>query len=232
MSRRYAIYYAPPPGSSLELFGRSWLGRDHVSGERVARPAIPGIAPDELDAMTAFPRFYGFHATLKAPFELKPGCTVEDLQRAARTFAAARQPFACPKLRVSGLSAFIALTLAGPSPEMQTLADACVRDFERYRAPLPDAELERRRAGGLTARQDDYLVRFGYPYVFEAFHFHITLTGPLDEREHGRMLNLLTGLAEPVTAEPFAVDAIAVYEQPDRETPFTLTARYPFASCC
>jgi putative phosphonate metabolism protein len=230
VSHRFAIYFAPPPGSELEAFGRRWLGRDHVSGEQVARPAIPGCAPDQLDAVTAFPRHYGFHATLKAPFELQPGCSAEELHRETSGFAAARRPFSCPALRVSGLSAFIALTLAEPSPEMQMLADDCVRAFERFRAPLPEDELARRRASGLTPRQDDYLVRFGYPYVFDDFHFHMTLTGPLEPPEHARMLKLLVDLAGPVTAAPLAVDAIAIYEQPDRTTPFSLTGRYPLSA--
>jgi len=228
LSRRYAIYYAPPPGSQLEAFGRSWIGRDHLSGEPVPRPAVPGFTADELDTVTAFPRLYGFHATLKAPFELAAGCSVDELHQAAAAFAAARRPFACPRLQVSGLSAFIALTLSEPSSAMQVLADDSVRAFEPCRAPLTDAELARRRASGLTPRQDEYLVRFGYPYVFEQFHFHMTLTGPLDPHEHARLLGLLTELAEPVTRAPVAVDAIAVYEQPDRTTPFTLTARYRF----
>lgn len=230
MSRRCAIYYAPPPGSELETFGRSWIGRDHLDGNPVEHLAIEGFAPEELETYTAFPRFYGFHATLKAPFALASGATVEALDDAVRAFAAGCRPFACPRLQVSGLSSFIALTLSARCPEMQMLADDCTRAFERFRAPLGDDELERRRAGGLSERQDEHLVRFGYPYVFEDFHFHMTLTGPLGEPEHSRVLEALCALARPITEAPFGVDAIAVYEQPDRATPFTLTRRYPFAA--
>lgn len=228
MSRRYAIYYAPPPGSALEAFGAHWLGRHHVTGERLPRPAVEGFTPDELEAHTAFPRTYGFHATLKAPFVLAEGQSADGLHQAVRSFAAARRPFACPGLHVTGLSGFISFQLREPSPAMQDLAAACVRDFEPFRAPLPADELARRRRAGLTPEQDDYLVRFGYPYVFEGFHFHMTLTGWLEEPVRGRLLAVLQERARPVVAEPFGVDAIAIYEQPEPRAPFTLTARFPF----
>ena len=44
---------------------------------------------------------------------------------------------------------------------------------------MPPAELARRRAGGLTPRQDELLQRWGYPFVLEEFRFHMSLTGPL-----------------------------------------------------
>ena len=212
MSRRYAIYYAPPEGSALESFGRAWIGRDHVTGAGVVRPEVAGVAPEQLDEITAFPRTYGFHATLKAPFALAEGTTAADLHDAARDFAATRPPFIGPRLEVTALSAFIALTLAAPCPEMDALAADCVRVFERFRAPLTEDDLARRRAGRLSPRQDAHLVRFGYPYVFEDFHFHMTLTGPLDAPQREAMLAVLRELAALVVATPLEVAEIAVYE--------------------
>lgn len=52
MSRRYALYYAPSPGSDLEAFGRRWLGRDHITGEPVERPKLDGLNSAEQAAIT------------------------------------------------------------------------------------------------------------------------------------------------------------------------------------
>src|SRR5690554_5056560 len=68
MTARYAIYYAPEPGSPLDRFGAAWLGRSAWTGEPVAQPAVEGLDPEQLAAMTAEPRLYGFHGTLKPPF--------------------------------------------------------------------------------------------------------------------------------------------------------------------
>ncbi len=65
---RYALYLAPRPTSGWGQFGARWLGRDAVSGEPLEQPAIAGLAREDQHALTASPRKYGFHATLKGPF--------------------------------------------------------------------------------------------------------------------------------------------------------------------
>jgi putative phosphonate metabolism protein len=228
VSRRFALYFAPPPGSSLEAFGRRWLGRDHITGEPVDQPKIDGLEADELASITRSARHYGFHATLKAPFELAPDRRAEELCAHARAFAASREKFAAPALEITGISQWVACTLAAPSPAMDRLAADCVRDFEAFRAPSPAADIERRRAGGLTARQDHQLLAFGYPYIFEDFQFHMTLAGPLDDERRDEVLRLLRALAPPLGERLLVVDAIAIYEQSDRDQPFIQTARLPF----
>ncbi|HET6522220.1 MAG TPA: DUF1045 domain-containing protein, partial [Geminicoccaceae bacterium] len=178
--RRYAIYFAPAPDDPLGAFGNRWLGRDPWTGECLPQPRIPGLAPERLHAITASPRRYGFHGTLKPPFALAPGATPADLDMAARTFAAARRPVEVP-LALRSLSGFLALVPAEPVPALDALAADCVRAFDSFRAPSDAAELSRRRAAGLTARQDALLLAWGYPYVFEEFRFHLTLTERLGE---------------------------------------------------
>ena len=228
MTRRYAIYFAPPPGSELEAFGRRWLGRDHVTGDLVESEAIDGLSGDHQQRITKSARHYGFHATLKAPFALREGYTGDELHKAAEQFALRRKIFEAPPLKLSSLSRWIALTLSTPSPEMDALAEDCVRDFEPFRAPLSDHDIERRRKNGLTPRQDGQLLAFGYPHIFEDFHFHMTLAGPLELPEKDKILDLLRDRAAPLENHPLLVDAIAIYEQPDRDQPFTQTARFPF----
>src|SRR3546814_16854276 len=60
------------------------------------------------------------------------------------------------------------------------LAD-CVRAFDRFRAPPSETALARRRAAGLSARQEANLQAWGYPYVMEDFRLHFTLTGRITD---------------------------------------------------
>lgn len=228
MSRRFAIYFAAPEGSALEAFGRSWIGRDHVTGAPVEPPRVEGLSAARQREVAAFPRHYGFHATLKAPFELAPGRRRDELVTALAGFAGLRRPFAAPPVEVRALSSFIAFKLSARSVEMEALAADCVATFEPFRAPLRTVEIERRRAAGLSARQDRYLLAWGYPYVFEEFDFHMTLTGRLQDPERRQALDALRTLAAPLTGVPLLVDGVSLYEQPERDRPFRLTARFPF----
>lgn len=230
MARRFAIYLAPPPDSAVAIFGRHWLGRDASSGEPLPQPSVPGLTPERLWAITRSPRHYGFHGTLKAPFELAAGSTPADLHDEVRAFADRQRPFEIA-LEVSSLSGFLAFTPAAASAELDRLAAAAVIDLDPPRRPAEPAEVaKRRRQSRLTPRQDAHLLRWGYPYVFEDFRFHMTLTGRLDDPERSRMLAILRDLTSEVCAETLLVDAVAVFEQADRETPFRMTARCPFAA--
>jgi len=228
MTHRYAIYFAPPAGSALEAFGRTFLGRDHVTGEAVSQLAIEGFDTETLANITQSARHYGFHATLKAPFVLKESRRAEELRNAVEQFAAKRSPFEAPPLTVSALSRWIAFTLSKDSPEMRTLAADCVRDFEDFRAPLTETDIARRRKSGLSPRQDQQMLAYGYPHIFEDFHFHMTLAGPLQSQEQNRLVQILRPRTTSIEAIPLKVDAIALYEQPDRESPFLQTGRFSF----
>ncbi|MGI9416516.1 MAG: DUF1045 domain-containing protein [Geminicoccaceae bacterium] len=228
MTGRVAVYFAPPEGSELEAFGRCFLGRDHVSGEKIEQPRIDGLDIDDLEGITRSARHYGFHATLKAPFMLKDGRGLDELQEVAKAFAAGRTAFDAPPLEITALSRWIAFTLSAPCREMDRLAADCVRDFEPFRAPLGETEIARHRKSGLTPRQDERLLVYGYPHIFEDFHFHMTLAGPLDGARRDHVLDILKGEAAALECAPLRVDAIALYEQPDRDSPFTRTARFPF----
>ena len=62
------------------------------------------------------------------------------------------------------------------------------RRLDPFRAPLTPSERARRRPEDLDPRRRALLDRWGYPHVFEAFRFHMTLTGRLadDAREAWR----------------------------------------------
>lgn len=229
MTARYAVYFAPAPDTALAAFGRTWLGRDAETGAAVEQPALPGIDATTLHAQTASPRFYGFHGTLKPPFALAPGCEAAGLETTLAAFAATQAPFELAGLRLARLENFLALVPTQPSPLLDRLAADCVRDFDAFRAPPLDADLAKRRANGLTPVQEANLQRWGYPFVFEEFRFHLTLTGPIAEdslRDH--FAAALAPLAAPFAAAPVRVDALCLFRQPDRATPFRLVRRVPF----
>ena len=221
---RYAIYYAPAPGSALDALGRNWLGRDAVTGTAVEQPDVLGIGE-----ITAEARHYGFHATLKPPFALAPGRTEAMLMVALTEFAASRRKLIAPPLKLAAISRFLALVPSTSTPELHQLADHCVARFDRFRAPPDEAELAKRRAAGLTPTQDALLQRWGYPYVFEEFRFHMTLTRRLNAEEQARIEAVLAPLVAPVTSGPLVIDALSLFAQADRTSPFRLVRRFPFS---
>jgi putative phosphonate metabolism protein len=225
--RRYAVYYAPPPSSGLAGFGNAWLGRDPETGEPLPQPRVDGIDMQRLTAITASPRRYGFHGTLKAPFELAPGRRREDLREAVADLARRQAPFTLPRLELTSIGGFLALVPSAPSAELDRLARDCVRELDAFRAPLSEHDLERRLRNGLSACEQAYLRRWGYPYVFEFFRFHLTLTERLAEPEHSRVRALLEPRTAPFCKEPLEIGELCLFEQADRQAPFLITGRYP-----
>jgi putative phosphonate metabolism protein len=174
---RFAIYFVPVAGSALYRFGASLLGYDCYTGEDVERPRDGGLTRAEWAALTAEPRRYGFHATLKAPFRLKPELDHEDLLVCMRSLAASISTVPAFEPAVGLIGEFVAIVPAAASPALDQLAADCVTAFERFRLPLTARERDRRLAAGLSPREAANLDRFGYPYVLDEFRFHMTLTG-------------------------------------------------------
>lgn len=185
-------------------FGASWLGWDVVHGQLTRQPDLP-----DLRDITMTPRKYGFHGTLKPPFRLKDGRNVAELDKAVAELAASLAPAICDGLALTSLGRFLALTPQGDTETLQRVAAACVSALDGFRAAASDAELARRRASGLTARQDALLVQWGYPYVMEEFRFHLTLSGQLPEPE----ITTWSGTVQkflPKLPAPFILDQIAL----------------------
>ena len=191
---------------------------------------MEGFSDERLAYITAAPRGYGFHATLAPPIRLAEGCTPDALDAALASFAASREPFRAPPLRLAALDGFLALVLADASAPMQALEDDIIRTFHRFRAPPTPAEYIRREAGTHTPRQEELLRQWGYPFVLDEFRFHMTLTCELDRSERRSLQEALERLTAPLCAQPLAVDGIALFEQEERGTPFRLARRYPFGT--
>ena len=222
--RRYAIYYAPEPGP-LADFGAAWLGWDPARGAPVAHPAIDGL-PAPVAELTETPRKYGFHGTVKPPFRLAEGTDAAALHAAAQDLCAARAPVRLAGLRLSRLGRFLALTPEGDAGALAALAGTVVRDLDSFRAPLTEAEIARRRPDRLSPAQRDLLDTWGYPYVFEEFRFHLTLTGPLpDDATAAAVEAALAPVLAPILPRPFTIASLCLFGE-DADGRFHLLHRY------
>ena len=209
--RRYAVYYTPPPGA-LADFGAGWLGWDVARGT----PAARILDIDDAEEITATPRRYGFHATLKPPFRLAEGCDVAELVTAVAEVAAATPAIRRARLHLERLGPVLALVPATDHAPFSRLADAMVRELDAFRLPPSQAEITRRRSPGLTPAQDAHLLRWGYPYVFEEFRFHMTLSGRLDPATAARVETALGPVLTKVVPDHFAItDVTLVGEDED-----------------
>ncbi|MFN4164290.1 MAG: DUF1045 domain-containing protein [Ferrovibrio sp.] len=230
MAPRFALYAAPPADHPLHDFAARWLGWDPESGESPAAQPAAGLSAVRISEITAEPRRYGFHGTLKPPFRLKDGTDEAMLIVALEKFASQHAPVRLPVLQMAVLGSFLALRPSTPCPEIDALAGACVKAFDAFRAPPSEAELARRRSAGLTPRQETNLVQWGYPYVFEDFRLHFTLTDRIhDAAERDAVLAHLTAQTAPLLRRQFSVDEICLFVQMDSGAPFRIAGRYRLA---
>jgi putative phosphonate metabolism protein len=224
---RYAIYYAPARGSVLDRFGAELLGHDAWIGTALPFPADVVAQIPDWHELSADPRKYGFHATLKAPMALAVGRSEADLVAACADFAKEARPIPITTPIVDSISGFIAVVPQKRSSELEQLAADAVRAFDGFRAPLAPEDRARRNPAKLSPRQVEYLDRWGYPYVMEEFRFHMTLTGRLGDMRRESVLAMLRERFARLALEKLAVDRIALFRQDDAKACFAIIADWP-----
>ncbi|WP_170585250.1 DUF1045 domain-containing protein [Ruegeria arenilitoris] len=204
---RYAIYFVPPAQSDWSRFATAWLGWDIDAGRTVEHPVIDGL---DVASVTQMPRKYGLHATMKPPFRLREDQSLSALQDTCARLAGKFSPVSLDGLEVARLGRFLALRPVGDTRDLNALAAACVRDLDPFRAPASETEMNRRRAAGLTMEQDANLTNWGYPYVLEAFRFHITLSGRLSKPMLANVQTVLNQRLVPLLPAPFDIRDLAL----------------------
>lgn len=224
---RYALYFTPPAHDPLTLAASQWLGRNAFSGEMVEHPPIRGIGLHDIAFHTAIPRRSGFHATLKAPFRLAPEITESMLLRHLMRFAGSHEPFELPPLEVARLGNFFGLLPVVPCERMRLFACAVVQEFDPFRAPLSEAEIERSDPGDLSAPQFANLYRWGHPYVMDEFRFHMTLTGPLLQQEIPRFEPALKDYFTPLLMRPVEIANLALFVEEEPGAPLQVHSLHP-----
>jgi ribose 1,5-bisphosphokinase len=228
-SPRYAIYYAPDSGSAWWRFGSGWLGRCAVTARELPQPPIDGIDAATFRALTAAPRRYGFHATVKPPFRLAPGTSLGALARALDRFCRRQTALRLPPLAVAELDGFLALVPSVSESRIDALASACVRTLDRFRAAPGADELARRRQRALSPREESLLARWGYPYVMERYRFHFSLTGELGDLPPSSVAAVhgAAAAASP-SAGPLCLDSLSIFEERAPGESLRVVYRSPF----
>jgi putative phosphonate metabolism protein len=220
---RCAVYFVPDIHSAWWQAGSAWLGRCAATGQPMAQPSLAGISPQAQWALTAEPRRYGWHATLKAPFKIKPGENLKSVMSALQTLAQSLTAFDLPPLQVSTRGGFMGLRPEGDVSRINSAAAACVKDLHRLAQPLSESDLARRRSAPLTPEQDRLMLAWGYPYVLDAFEFHLSLTNKLDSMSDDQR----TAWQQAAQAHfaPLGVcrfDRLALFVEPQRGADFVL----------
>ena len=224
---RYAFYLSPDENDPLTAAAERWLGANPFTGETRDLQPASDFSAAELTALTADPRRYGFHGTLKAPFLLAQGKTEAQLREDFQAFSADCAPFEIPEMTLGQLGPFFALVPAADCPQLQDLADQTVRRFSPFRAPLSDADIARRKPETLGSVMRSNLLEWGYPYVFESFRFHMTLTGAVPVERQAAMRALLEQAFAPFIGKPLPVTSLALFTEPERGAPFTVHSLLP-----
>lgn len=219
---RYALYFSPAENHPLTKAATHWLGRDAFTGESFPTPQVEGLTRDDVHALTDDPRRYGFHATLKAPFELHPDRTEAELIAAFEDFAAETSAFDIPNVVVGQIGRFFAIIPDKVYPELQDFAARIVEDFEPFRAPLSEADIARRKPETLSAAHRANLERWGYPHVMDEFRFHMTLTGKVPPEQQLAMRQELDRRFAAFADVPLTIDGLALFIEPERGAPFTV----------
>jgi putative phosphonate metabolism protein len=227
---RYAIYFVPRPDDALYRFGAAMIGYDAFTGTSLPFPNDVVAAVPDWQALTEDPRKYGFHATLKAPIALAPERSEAELVAAVSEFASQPRhlPVIVPVART--LSGFTAIVPREPVAALNKLADDCVTAFDTFRAPMTAQDRARRSPARLTARQVAQLDRWGYPYVFDDFRFHMTVTGRLAAGRSDAIVAMIQQRFAKLGLSELAIDRIGLFRQDDAASRFAVIGHWSLRS--
>jgi putative phosphonate metabolism protein len=222
---RFAVYYVPEVDSPFAHAAAAWLGWDLQTGRAVAHPTYEDL-PHPLADLTKEPRKYGFHGTIKAPFRLIDGASVDDLSDQLNRVAMRHAVVVMPGLQMISLHGFLAFIPSGEGPELNALAASVVGEMDPFRAPLTQAEIAKRRPDTLTLRQQELLETYGYPFVMEEFQFHLTLSGRLPDAQMAAVARAAAHQFMGVVPQPFRIAELCLCAETEAGQ-FQLVHRFP-----
>ena len=229
MTARYAIYFAPDDNSELGIFGATVLRRRAQNSADWLNPELVVEFPQSSAWCERIqrPAHYGFHATIKAPFELDKGQSADNLIADVAEFCQSRQMISLQGLAPIRTTRYDALAFERQPEALRQLASDCVIKFEKYRAPLTEADIQRRDPARLSEREISNMERYGYPYILDDFNFHMTLSGRNDHYDSA-YLRWLDHLYQSMVVSVPVLDRLCIFYQPDRDTPFVRIAENIF----
>jgi hypothetical protein len=225
---RLAAYYTPDSESPLAAVAAEWLGRSIFSSDQIPHTPPGLLSLQRYHEIIAEPFYYGFHGTIKPPFYLKDGTTIEQIINTMHRLSRRLQKFTLAPLAVTSLADFFCLQPTVPCAKLSYLAEETVKALDEFRRPPDAIELKKRYSATLTSRQKQLLQTWGYPYLMEEFRFHLTLTGKIgDARERKIVEEELKKRFEPYLQDvPFC--SLALFIEEDKK-PLRLLQLFPLA---
>ncbi|WP_354062432.1 DUF1045 domain-containing protein [Bradyrhizobium sp. RT6a] len=133
-------------------------------------------------------------------------------------------------LKIDLLAGFFALVPVNPTPTLQGLASCIVEEFDCFRAPLSQGEFQRRLCGPLDEIETTHLVRWGYPYVFDHFHFHMPLTDRVPADNQPVVRRELDTVFGTLLSEDYRIDALSLFVQIHSGADFVVRSQFALRS--
>ena len=225
--KRYAIYYVPSENSELDLFGKCWLGWDPYKGVETTKSDLSKLPSfKKFSSLVLTPKQYGFHGTIKAPFRLKNEYTYNDLENKVREISKQIHSFYFDQLIIKKLGNFIGL-IPTNNLKINAVSNKFVEELDYLRDELSESEIKKRKPHKLTSNQKQMLFKWGYPYVFDEFKFHLTLTSKLNVVEIDDVLRSLQNILKQVNLNKISFNNICIFGQKSDEK-FYFVQRFNF----
>jgi hypothetical protein len=226
IAHRYAVSYAPNPGSLGWLAGSHWLGRCAALLQPLQQPEIEGVCPQDLLQLTAAPRIHGWHAALMTPFALAAGTDWVTLHHEVQTVAHSLEPVVLPPLHVERIDDFLALVpLASTAANalIHKAAARCMSQLQPLAARPSDPDLDPEQPVGLMHRQAQLLQHRSHPFKMDEFRFYLPITGPL-RQVNTKTQTLVFDAAQEFFSDlpPLRFNSLALFAQPAPGTDFVL----------
>ncbi|KRD42482.1 hypothetical protein ASE52_22865 [Acidovorax sp. Root275] len=207
---RYAVSFAPHPGSLGWLAGSHWLGRCAALLQPLEQRGIAGVSADDLHRLTAAPRRRGWQAPLLAPFALAPGTDWLSLHQAVQALAHSLMPCVLPTLHVERVGDVLALVLPASHAANSALQEtAAAGHAALHRLAAPPSGIEP--------------LRSEHPLAQQAFRFHLPLTGPLQQVD-AQTQTLVFDAAQEYFSDlpPLKFNSLALFAEPTPGADFVL----------
>ncbi len=113
-----------------------------------------------------------------------------------------------------------------PTERLRAMAASVLQTLAGLRAQASQESIERRITADMSARQIALLREWGYPYLFDEYRFHMTLSDSLDAAARASIVADWARRIDTLGAMP--VHGAALFVEPQAGAPFTLWQRLTF----
>lgn len=225
---KYHISYSPNPNSKLWKLAAAWFGHDAARSIPPKQTLTLGMPNNIHNTVISGAKLKGFGAIMYAPFSLKKGMTLIELDQFITTFCSTQQPFQTGLLQFTNHASQIFIEPIKTSAPLFALAANCVKFFDNFREIGKPITISDRMREIFNERQIENLVKWGNPYIFEDFQFRIQLTSPLNEKMIAQLGKLLPTKFTPLIANGLTIDNLGLFGRNNDDTSPTLIKSFEF----